>query len=268
MKWTDAGSKEYLRAFVLSSNQDWFGVNSLCSQLKVKIVDCSKCNCLDTAFLGAGATGRVVAVDREDFHSNTAGNGTLLALKICQFQHASTLEGEFSFLRDHSDRCGCDHLVKVVGNSITTTEKSPEFPVLCGFLMETVGTQIGPMKFTELSSVAAVFFSLLKLHSHVPPIIHGDARLSNLIKKDEKLIWINVMVRRFGAHSVKHDMQTLISSMKEALNVEVVNWIDKYVDYITVSSQNHSATATEGEVSAEFIIVELSKCIQDQMLRL
>jgi hypothetical protein len=66
VKWTDAGSKEYLRAFVLSSNQDWFGVNSLCSQLKVKILDCSKCNCLDTAFLGAGATGRVVAVDRED----------------------------------------------------------------------------------------------------------------------------------------------------------------------------------------------------------
>ena len=75
------------------------------------------------------------------------------------------------------------------------------------------------------------------------------------------------MARRYGAHSVKHDMETLISSMKAALNVEVVAWIDKYVDCITVPSQNHSETATEGEVSAEFIIVELSKCIQDQMLR-
>ena len=55
--------------------------------------------------------------------------------------------------------------------------------------------------------------------------------------------------------------------MKAALNVEVVAWIDKYVDCITGPSQNHSATAAEGEVSAEIIIVELSKCIQDQMLR-
>ena len=215
----------------------------------------------------AGAIERVVAVVREDVSFEHCRQRDLLALKICQNQHASTLEGEFSFLRDHSDRCGCDHLVKVVGNSITTTDKSTEFPVLCGFLMETVGTQIGPMNFTDFSSVVAVFFSLLKLHSHVPPIIHGDARLTNLIKKDGKLIWIDVMARRYGAHSVKHDMETLISSMKAALNVEVLAWIDKYVDCITGPSQNHSATAAEGEVSAEIIIVELSKCIQDQMLR-
>jgi hypothetical protein len=213
-KWTDKGSKDLVRDFFCNHKCGWYGVLNLASELGVQIVDPLKFASADTAFLGAGGTGRVIRVVKDDKLFGNSRIRDVIALKVAQAESGHLLESEFNFMKKHRDSCECNLLAIPIGDSITQSAS------LCGYLMKTVGeshvSRNVAMKTTQ--NLNLVISALYSLHIHNPVIIHGDARINNLIVCGTNYIWIDFMVSESSIHdcveiSKANDMATLISSI-------------------------------------------------------
>ena len=138
-----------------------------------------------TAFLGAGATGRVFAVVR----STPAAEGAArMALKVVPAGAGAgdpsevlcNLGAEFEALVDAAAR-GAPVVAPVPGSLVLVP------PLGGGFLLARCGAAFDA---GSLSACTAAFASLAALHGR--GVVHGDARLANLVLVDQKPAWIDL----------------------------------------------------------------------------
>ncbi|KAJ3110013.1 hypothetical protein HDU96_006986 [Phlyctochytrium bullatum] len=128
----------------------------------------------DDPFLGAGATARVVKVQCED--------GSVAALKVVLSKHLDFLEEEASVLaREACQNTGV--AVKLL-KPVTLLDDG----LGAAILISPVGE---PLKRDDLTKndIRSIFQSLFKLHQ--AGILHGDARLPNLIQHQTTYLWID-----------------------------------------------------------------------------
>lgn len=203
----------------------------------MKVADPLFIETLNTAFLGEGGMGRVIAVV-SDYHDhrtsssnslNTLDSNALMALKITQEENGNQLATEFGRLKHHKDTCGCNLIVHPIDDSFRSIEAN-DIPGLHGFMMNTIGEgHVSKIEAKEM--LYEIFYALYKLHTHDPPIIHGDARLPNLIKYNGQLMWIDLyFTSAFSEQGKLFDMKTLVDSIDENYlnDPSVLNCIIEY----------------------------------------
>jgi aminoglycoside phosphotransferase len=141
------------------------------------------------------------------------------ALKVAHINRAHLLEKEYRQLKKHCDGCTCSVLVTPQCSNISCSTQ------LCGYLMAPVGDHHVSRSYatSSVEALRKVLRRLLDLHTHEPPIIHGDARLPNLLQLGETLFWVD-MLDSYGAdvadeYSKTNDMRTLISSILHPVSV-------------------------------------------------
>ena len=96
-----------------------------------------------------------------------------------------------------------------------------ETPQLCGYMMSPVGSTTCSREMISKThlSLNQVLMSLYSLHSHVPPIVHGDPRVPNLIVTENGLTWIDLMRAKICEWSTTSaslfaiDMNILVESL-------------------------------------------------------
>lgn len=138
----------------------------------------------ESAFLGAGAFGRVFKVKRNSIFNDPSE----YALKIVYSGYLRVLQ-EFSMLEVHTNStCLCNRIA-----SIPSFSELKVVDKLCCFVMSPVGVGL---KRDEVilckRHIEGVIQFLKDLHSHSPPYIHGDARVANIVKRnDDSLFWID-----------------------------------------------------------------------------
>ena len=210
--WTTKGGGTYMYDYLNLKTCDWSAVGNICSQLEVDIVDpINNIPHSSCAFVGAGGFGRVVQTQQKDT--------VVCCVKVCQFQHADRMESEFNIIKKHTDACGCNLIVKSVGESITTYDGR-----LCGFKMLPLGKYCISREIVlgNIQQLKKVLFAMFSLHTHDPPMTHGDARLANLIVScdtAESLFWIDLfdMKHTNSDHmkfAVHKDITTLLNSIQ------------------------------------------------------
>jgi aminoglycoside phosphotransferase len=197
-----------------------------------------------SAFLGAGAMGRVIKVVQ--LNEVRPRKCNLLGLKIVKECDAHSLEGELALLRSLS-KYNCSSVVVPVSDNIICSS-STEFPKLYGYLMEPVGESHVSRQYAldSVSTLSNVITALYRLHVHKPLIIHGDSRLPNLIMNKKSFFWVDLKPSvGLGIYSIANDMTVLISSIigQDNLNENIKNMVNNYsinidtMDMITFVSE-------------------------------
>jgi hypothetical protein len=192
----------------------------------------------DSSFLGAGASGRVFAVQ--------SASGAPQALKVVV--HAGSLlsfSNEFALLQAAASSGA--PVVEVVPDSLK------EYPGLGGgYLMASVGSRVAIDTFARMRRV---FDSLQAVHA--AGAIHGDARLPNVIEVGGIARWadfVNAAVRPALQHAtfVEHareDMLTLSCSVlnvgKESLPVSVADAVGRYEPHVSAQAVAEAAWAAK-----------------------
>ena len=199
--WTEPGSKACIAEFFPAL--PWCGVDDICRQIRVEI-DVSSAD-RSTAFLGAGSFGRVLRVRRVEQHTEK------LALKVSLLNDAHRLALEHQLLKAHKNSCGCDLLVRPQSDEIFQTTR------LCGYVMSPVGVKSLQRSSLTDEHLRLAVQALHRLHSHVPPVIHGDPRLPNLIVLETGgLCWVDLSNSQWDQSNyfnLKHDIGIFIGSV-------------------------------------------------------
>jgi hypothetical protein len=221
-KWIQPGSVNCIRQYFKPSV--WNQSQELCQFLRVKVADPlhNRSDLLITAFLGAGGNGRVLKVVPQDVDLSICVAADLIALKVVKTDKKHILESELQSLKAHADSCMCNILARPRSGIVTTSG-------LCGFLLSPVGicSVTREMIRTKAPRLRKPFLfqigdSLVQLHIHLNgAIIHGDARISNLIvSADESahLFWVDLMQTRVAddsdsSASFEHDVKDLVTSL-------------------------------------------------------
>jgi hypothetical protein len=201
-KWTTPGSKAYISEFFRPL--PWVGVEQICSKLNVEVDESPEVNMpAPAAFLGAGTFGRVIRVRQV-----VEGGGNLFALKVSLSKNASELEIELGRLQLHANTCGCNILVRPESLHVLRTTYG-----LCGYMMSPVGKPLGRREDLTNENLESAVQALYGLHTHNPPIVHGDARLSNLIVLlDGGLTWVDLSHSQWGLPDIKFGLKKDIST--------------------------------------------------------
>jgi hypothetical protein len=211
-EWTAGGSLAYIQDFFPLS--PWDAIEQVCSGLGVSAADPLSGGV--SGFLGAGGSGRVISVlDKSDTRTR---RGTPLALKVVLAENADSIRYEFDRLKQHADACTCQLLARPAS---TLFVDGP----LHGYTMTPLGVAVNRemLRAGSFPSTAEVFDALVALHAHKPrPIIHGDARLANLLVVDgTRLVWIDMMTSNLGDDAsgvqLQRDVSCLVGSVAPAL---------------------------------------------------
>ncbi|KAJ3110006.1 hypothetical protein HDU96_006979 [Phlyctochytrium bullatum] len=127
-------------------------------------------------FLGFGGTGRVFKVEFQD--------GGVAALKVVLSEYLNVLENEAGVWQ--MEACRKSGVVVQLLSPFKTIDEGSG----AAMLISPVGK---PVKREDLikEDIFSIFQSLLKLHQG--EIVHGDARLSNLIKHEGVYLWIDIL---------------------------------------------------------------------------
>ena len=184
-KWVDGGSADFVKNF-FKFEQGWANVPQMCVKLGVRLAD-PLIDTTSTAFLGAGAFGRVFAVVREaEPTSASKDDVTFEALKVVLKEEAVGLIRQVGALAKHHGECkDCDILVR-------PTSGVQQVDGLFGYTMTPVGSSLARSNITTEAHIAEVFGHLFKLHDE-HGLYHGDARLANIIRLPSgKLMWIDL----------------------------------------------------------------------------
>jgi tRNA A-37 threonylcarbamoyl transferase component Bud32 len=122
---------------------------------------------------------------------------------------------EHKILKNHRDQCNCNILVTPEGDSITV-EKG-----LCGYVMKPVGQYSAQHQLKDgikKDLLKKILLALFALHTHKPPILHGDPRLPNLIvNTNGDYFWVDLMAATESAEGLNYgifvDMNKLIKNI-------------------------------------------------------
>jgi hypothetical protein len=244
VKWTDHGSADRIKEFFCDFNKDWQDISELYDAFDVKVADPLIFESSTTAFLGAGAYGRVIRV----FPSvqTRPRNVDLFALKVSKYENAAYIESEHYMLLKHKVLCGCEWLVHPMCEKIKTTKKE----TLCGYIMQPVGERCVCSEDINKKTLPLIVHALYALHSHKDPIIHGDPRLQNLImKSNESFFWIDVLPGKSATeHNFFNDLLTMLVSMFS---------LEKIKSSEEVQSKMHSYSKDCNEISLNELVVAL-----------
>jgi len=192
-----------------------------------------------TAYLGGGGSGRVFAV--EPISQAETAPHELMALKVVHADASrwgTNLCGEFEGMRAAAERGA--PVVPVVANSLRLVDGRGG-----GFLLARCGVLFNAT--SSLSACTAAFEALAELHKC--GILHGDARLPNLLLLDGKAAWVDIaasMPQGVDSHTLAayffSDAKTLVQSALLSLGVDanhlpirVSTALDDYVFSSTAS---------------------------------
>jgi len=196
-RWTQGGTRQLLQKhFADALNNPPLIVEVLGKLLaKLNLITMRRDN---SAFLGAGAFGRVFLVREPE--------GSVRALKVVATESTSiSLVDDFNAL-DLAATLDAP-VVNVVQDSLRMHDK------FCGgYAMKHVGT---PFKTLTKDVLLRIFSSLLALHK--AGILHGDARLPNVVNVDDSPRWVDLVNSHFSHQSfpahARADMRTLAASV-------------------------------------------------------
>jgi hypothetical protein len=198
-QWTTPGSFDLIRNFVVKSNLMRV-LDQACEHFQVRVVvDETTPNGGSGVFLGAGAFGFVFRVKRVgDEHSHC------LALKICvsghtgSFDNVRRLDFEYGKMRRANDACPNIVIGVEEGGFQRFVDKNNE-EVGAALLMSQVGKSYSdlPPKY--------IVDSLKELHYQ--NILHGDARLANVVNVNGNPMWIDLCASEFAASSIYFNME-------------------------------------------------------------
>ena len=171
-----------------------------------------------SAFLGAGGSGRVFAVQSTEPATRAAQR--MMALKLVPAAASATWLGdlthEFKALQDAA-ALGVP-VVPVVADSLQVLEGLGG-----GYLLARCGVPFDAT--ASLAACSAAFVALAALHARA--VLHGDARLPNLLLVDGHAAWVDLSVGHVLAGLEAHtraancrlDMETLAHSVLQAADV-------------------------------------------------
>ena len=214
-EWREHGTVQAIQNFFDDTLQNFRKVDILCQALNVAPLDPRTFGSCDTGFLGQGAFGRVIRVIPGSTSSRPREQH-LAALKFVQHtnDNLTQLKSEFRVLEHHSNYCNCT----LIANPIS---EFAEVPGLCGFVLQPVGNATCTRRMIfklKKPSLLEVLQALRSLHTHAPPLFHGDPRLPNLILTvDGQLTWID-LIRRASLYEITRlefalDMHILVKSL-------------------------------------------------------
>lgn len=184
-KWTAAGSVQLIRNFFPLS--EWERVQlGVCEELKVTVID--------DGFLGAGGSGRVFRVESDDRRGK--------ALKLVLNGNIHGMRVEHALISD-SERKKLPHLVSSSTDDIAVMDGMG-----AGYAMTPVGQQVTATS----DNVDAIFASLNTLHE--AKLVHGDARLANVVFCLGQHVWVDLMLSRNDPFEVQiwQDLGSLAKS--------------------------------------------------------
>nr|QUJ09355.1 crinkler 31 [Plasmopara viticola] len=229
-RWTDSGSKALSQNFIADNVSPWVSRLTLtCMCLGVDVVE-------GDAFLGRGAFGRVFKVIRQD--------GQVFALKF--------VEKSFMGLLFHEKEA----LMRAQHTGLTARLASEliDLPESAALLLSPVGKPLPHPRTRE--EVQSLFGLLWQLHTN--DLVHGDARVPNVILHGEKLLWIDLVeVMEATPHLKGLDAELLTRSILDIprtfeLNPALVRLIKKYGERATSKNLNRLAQAVCRNFGANF----------------
>lgn len=188
------------------------------------------------SFLGAGGSGRVFAV-------RSLVDSTRRALKVCCSTPHAVLSVEFKLMTDALSRGA--PVASVVPESLRQFhDVVTGSPAGGGYLMSEV---LLPFDVTSKKRCVAAFSSLRKLHES--GLVHGDARLPNLLRRVGSFapVWIDMRVS-FSVvdHALRADAKTL------ALSILSTAFLDETVE-TALASVPGDASAYTGLAAAVWL---------------
>ena len=224
--WDTAGSHVLLSKFIGRKKCMWRrGLDKLCMGHNFTLHPTG-------AYLGKGGSGYVFQV--------TTNADEKCALKIVIADYAENVRKEVDVIASHREVLGAsDHIVSLNSTNLYSVsdimdEASTAVPVpVVGYLMNSIGTAAPRGTAAERY---AIFCSLVALHRL--NIVHGDARVVNIILVDGKLKWIDFMSSHITSSSVefKTDAISLLKSIygRDSLRPEVLNMLDTYASNVAI----------------------------------
>jgi tRNA A-37 threonylcarbamoyl transferase component Bud32 len=196
-KWNASGSRKALLDVCRSRNPSLRLLIALCAQLQVT----------PTAFLGAGKYGRCFAVRGPDNVLQVLKTvRTMTDADRCVVEQEYTRLTTAPLLTDVA-------VVKVVENSLRSVFEEGR-RIGMGYLMRDVGEPLNPLKCKETRGLLRKL--ILSLQSlHLRGIAHGDARVYNIVLKEDVVIWVDFVAfdGTFTGVAARRDMRELIHSV-------------------------------------------------------
>ena len=217
-KWSQYGSKQLLMEFLSIADPWLLAARALCNDLNVTIVDYTASNLKQSAFLGAGANGRVFKLT----------NGAVI--KIVVGNESGEVEKEYIHMEHYQNNPEIRHLVfPVVARSLHMGAVNDFY--YAGYLLQREGTKLmRPVSQSTKSDLANALYGL-----HSCGVAHGDARIENVLKVDDKLQWIDFRKSQILTNQInrRRDVETLLESVGGSLS-SVKEELDEYVNNPTV----------------------------------
>ena len=162
------------------------------------------------AFLGAGASGRVFAVQREPAESPQPQRLALKVVVASDAEWRRELSAEFNTIRAAAEYGA--PVVPVIRDSLCADGDDGG-----GFLLASCGTPfvVAPIRITR-TIVRGAFAALKSLHAC--NVVHGDARLANLLQLGSRVVWVDLARGRLvGPESRSADMRTDAKTLAESI---------------------------------------------------
>jgi hypothetical protein len=184
-QWADKGSKLLIENFIARNVSPWVSyLTNACNEFNVDVVE-------GDSFLGRGTFGRVFKVNQ---------GGENFALKVAEQKLAGSLYTEQVFTM----------LAEYTGLTAIVVGKVIETPGSAALLLSPVGAPLPYPKKEE--EVQSLFRHLWMIHEH--NVVHGDARVSNVIVHEGKLLWIDFYgVRKIIPLMKRDDVEQLTRSI-------------------------------------------------------
>lgn len=174
-KWAQPGSKQCLLRFLMKESDPWMkATNTLCERLNETILDQTSSQVEYTAFLGAGANGRVFKL--------TSGK----VLKVVLERKRDSVEGEYIIMERCLSRESIAHLIfPIVEGSYRSCDLDG---IICaGYLLQCEGVKISsPVTDDLMMQLVSALVAL-----HLNDVIHGDPRIQNALVIDNQVKWID-----------------------------------------------------------------------------
>ena len=214
--WDQSGSKQRLVEF-LTVRDPWLdAANALCEALEVTILDLSASE--NTAFLGAGANGRVFKLS----------SGAVI--KIVVGKKSDKVEREYVLMVRYQKQKEIQELIfPVVENSYRSgTTAGVDY---AGYILAQEGKPISfPISIKVKDALAEALYGL-----HSNGVIHGDPRIENALILNEAVKWIDFrdtdpVTTKVG---IRRDVQILYQSVNghdSSLEALTAAAIDAYVE--------------------------------------
>jgi hypothetical protein len=237
-RWTDAGSETFLRESLYRPSSWMKLLDAACQRHSLAVEPGS--------FLGYGADGRVFKV------SNSSEEQ--YAVKLVLAKSVDNLTYESNMLQSAYTVCP-KHVIRVV-------HPSEDFEDIGGFMVTELGTMV------ERDEYKRIIEALVALHCS--DIVHGDARLNNVVEVGESIKWIDFREFQFPTDNLSDqqpsDMFTRMKQLEMMTLMKSLLQISEDGDLPpgarTLVAWNYNENVTDNQIQ---IIIEEFKKIYDSL---